>query len=308
MNCELYYPGFVRKAITFSIDDGNVPNDKKFLDIVKPCGIKGTFNLCSHNLRHLSREGYVEFYRGYEIANHCKYHPFVFNDWDEYRFADTPFDERTADPALVYPRPGYPGQYMCHVKSGWRMVTDAEHYLLYEQESRRELEELFGEGTVNGFVWPYGKQGNREVYETLCSRGYYGLRKTGNTFDLDAFAIPKDRNNWSYNANNVKLLEVAAMYEACPDDGTLKFFCFGVHSIDFERSGNWDELETFAKTYGNRPDTYYYASVGEIFAYEDAARELLVEENAVTNPSSVTLYLKCNGRELVLAPQERAEL
>ena len=42
-----YYPGWTRKSITFTIDDGNLKLDRKFLDVVKPAGLKGTFNLCT---------------------------------------------------------------------------------------------------------------------------------------------------------------------------------------------------------------------------------------------------------------------
>ena len=45
MTIKKYFPGFTQKAITFSIDDGNLKHDKTFIDIVKPAGIKGTFNL-----------------------------------------------------------------------------------------------------------------------------------------------------------------------------------------------------------------------------------------------------------------------
>ena len=40
-----FFPGWVRKSITFTIDDGNIEMDKKFIDITVPAGIKGTFNL-----------------------------------------------------------------------------------------------------------------------------------------------------------------------------------------------------------------------------------------------------------------------
>jgi hypothetical protein len=36
---EIYYPNSSRKAISFTIDDGNVPRDKNFIDIVNPHGI-----------------------------------------------------------------------------------------------------------------------------------------------------------------------------------------------------------------------------------------------------------------------------
>ena len=49
-----FFPGWVRKSVTFTIDDGNIKMDKKFLDIVKPAGILGTFNL--HRVDALSPE------------------------------------------------------------------------------------------------------------------------------------------------------------------------------------------------------------------------------------------------------------
>ena len=36
-----YFPGFTRKAITFTMDDGNVRPDQKFIDIIKPYGFLG---------------------------------------------------------------------------------------------------------------------------------------------------------------------------------------------------------------------------------------------------------------------------
>ena len=68
------YPNGSRKAITFTIDDGNITYDKKFLEILKPHGIKGTFNLCSDHMNYMSKKEYVDFYSGYEISNHCKAH------------------------------------------------------------------------------------------------------------------------------------------------------------------------------------------------------------------------------------------
>ena len=82
-----YFPGWTRKSFTFTIDDGNLEMDRRFLDIVKPRGILGTFNLCTPKFNELSAEGYRDFYRGYEIANHCKDHPTVERDGYEYPLA-----------------------------------------------------------------------------------------------------------------------------------------------------------------------------------------------------------------------------
>ena len=87
-----FFPGWTRKSVTFSIDDGNIPMDTKFLSIVRPAGILGTFNLCSHWTDKMSPAEYREFYRGYEIANHCKYHPQVFSDTMRFVISDEKFD------------------------------------------------------------------------------------------------------------------------------------------------------------------------------------------------------------------------
>jgi hypothetical protein len=240
---------------------------------------------------------------GFEIANHVKYHPFPFIDGVENKFTDAPFDEANADPDLTY-NGKIPGHYMVKKGNGWRMACSDGDYIRYTKECNEELEEIFGKGSVTGFVWPYGKQNNRYVYEELCKMGFYGLRITGNTRDKDGFAIPKDRNNWSYNANNVALLEVAKMYEECPDDGTLKFFSFGVHSVDFERSGNWHELVEFAEKFGDRPGDYWYCTIREAFDYEDAVKALEITDNSVKNNSLLSVYVKINGEKIKLDPKE----
>ena len=91
-------------------------------------------------------------------------------------------------------------------------------------------------------------------------------------------------------------------YESYPDDGALKFFAFGVHSIDFERDDKWGDLSVFAEKYGNRPDTYWYASVGEIFDYEEALSSLKITESLIENPSNLTVYFEIDGERKLLEP------
>ena len=54
--------------------------------------------------------------------------------------------------------------------------------------------------------------------------------------------------------------------------------------------------------YGDRPNDYWYATVADIFDYEDAVKSLKISENTIENPSSVTLYVKIDGKETVLEP------
>ncbi len=72
------FSGWTKKSVTFTIDDGNIAYDTKFLGIIKPCGIHGTFNLCEPN--RVTPDEYRALYRGYEIANHCKHHPLSFDE------------------------------------------------------------------------------------------------------------------------------------------------------------------------------------------------------------------------------------
>ena len=301
MNVSVFYPNFVRKAITFTIDDGNLETDRAFLDIVKPAGIKGTFNLCSQNLSRMSAEEYRAFYDGYEIANHVKYHPYAMADGKDYPVKNEPFDPETADPAFLYPA-NVAGVYHQHLPRGWRSIADGKTYIRLADECRAELEAVFGEGSVRGFVWPFCRQENAELLAHLQSAGYYGLRgvRGGGIRDEENFDLPRDRDNWVYTATHETLTETAAAFAAYPDDGKLKWFAIGVHSVDFKKAGKWDDLRAFAKAFGNRPAEYWYATVGEIFAYEDAANALRVSETALENPTDTDLFLTCNGERVTL--------
>lgn len=302
-----FFPNWTRKSVTFTIDDGNIPMDTKFLSIVKPHGILGTFNLNSNNTSTFDAEGYREFYQGYEIANHCKKHPFALDDDNKLEISDQSFDEVISDPTKLY-KTDDQGCYYIKKPNGWRMVADTETYIRLADEGRAELENIFGKGNVSSYVWPFCEQNNVQVKNHLKNSGYYGIRKTGCVEDKTAFDMPKDRMAWSYNANHLNLLNIMEKYEAQPDDGKLKFFSFGVHSIDWERADNWNELAEFSDTYGNRPEDYYYATVGDIFAYEDAIKSLEVTDTYIYNPTSVKLYIKINDKRIVLPAKTKFPL
>ena len=291
-----FFPGWVRRAISFTIDDGNVPMDTKFLSYVRPAGIKGTFNLCAPWA--LTAEEYRTLYEGYDIANHCNYHPFPFTAERNAAIKDEVFDKERADKNFYYPA-GIDGLYR-NFTWEWKYIATDEKYLSLAKDCTRELNDVFGEGRVKDFVWPYGEQPNAIVMQGLIDMGFRSIRKTGDVGDRDGFSLPRDRMHWSYNAHHKTLLEVADRFESYPDDGSLKLFCFGVHSIDFEKAGNWDDLAVFCERFGNRPDEYWYAGMGDIFAYEDALKTLRVTEKELRNDSDTDLFLKINGAPTVL--------
>ena len=298
---DIFYPSYTKKAVTFTIDDGNLQYDEKLISILRPAGIKGTFNLCSNI--NVGNEGRMrEMYDGYEIANHVKYHPFVNYDGIDLAVCDEKFSEENADPRFIYRVDGRDGFFWQIKGNGWRQMTYEGDFIRYIDEGFSELNAIFGEGSIRDFVWPYCEQDNAAVKAHIRAT-HRSARKTGCTLDTEGFAIPNDKYAWSYNANHKTILEVMEKYESYPDDGELKMFAFGVHAIDFERDGTWDDLEMFAKKYGSRPDTYWYAAVGEIFDYEEAVRSLIVTESKIKNPSDITVYLTVDGEREYVYPK-----
>lgn len=293
-----YFPGWTRKSITFTIDDGNVALDTKFLNIVKPAGILGTFNLTTP-LTQGTPDEYRALYDGYEIANHNRRHANPFRVSEPPQMKDELFDPAAADERYTY-RTEEEGVYRTKYHYGWVYVLTDDKYMEYVDSCTRDLEDVFGKGKIRSYVWPNGQHDHPVVTGRITHHGFQSVRKTGCTTDTTGFAMPADRMAWSYNANNTNLTEVAALYEAYPDDGALKFFCFGVHSHDFERAGNWYVLEDFARRYGNRPEDYYYASVGTLMDYEDAVAAVTVTDTAVINPTDVDLYIKVDGERITL--------
>ncbi|MBR5139739.1 MAG: polysaccharide deacetylase family protein [Clostridia bacterium] len=291
-----YFPGFTPKAITFSIDDGSVVYDKIFLDIVRPAGIKGTFNLFPRAKSEISDDELRARYSGYEISNHCKRHPFAFNVEKEYAFSDDPFDPETADKNLVY-KGDREGVYRIYHRSYWATIAENDAYLKLAAETKEELEEVFGKGSVKGFVWPFGQQKNPELFEAL-KKEYPFIRKAFS----ESFDLPLDRMAWGVNATSSDFETKILEFEALDDDGELKFFCFGLHSVDFERQKKWDALKSFAKEYGNRPTDFWYASVGDIFEYEDAINAIKITEKEIINPTDKELYITLDGKRYILLP------
>ena len=290
------FPGWTKKAVSFTIDDGNLRLDKKFIDTVRPGGITGSFNLCGiGKMGSLTPEEYREFYRGFEVTNHCKSHPKVILPDDNYVIADEPFDFATADKEKIY-KSNIDGLYYKYFTTWWGYVATTEAYIKLIDEGKSELESVFGEGSVVAYVWPYHSQKDQRLHDHLKAAGYASVRTTG----MADFTLPKDRMNWCYNANHTNLNARAAEFDALADDGELKWFCFGVHSHDFENNNCWDVLETFVANYGNRPEDFWYATVRDILEYEDAVNLAEITDTEITNNSGKELYAKIGEKKIVI--------
>ncbi len=318
-----YYPGFVRKSVTFTIDDGDLKLDPKFISIVKPAGIVGTFNLC----RTSGAEAitYLNLYKGFEVANHMNIHSLPTSDkydFSSLNFKDEVFNSSTSDTSYVYKSKDTPGLYYIdysYYSSGtpntsaghkpyWHPVATYEAYTKDVDATKADIESVFGEGSVVGYVYPHGIF-NESIKQYLKESGYLYARATaasGLARPVNDFSLPKDRYCWIYNANASDLNEVMAKYDALADDGTLKFFSFGVHAVDFD--GKWYVLESFAKKYGNRPEDFWYASNRDIFEYEDAVNALEIYEDKIVNPSNIDVFVTINNVKTIIHANSVYEL
>ncbi len=301
-----YFPGFVRKAVTFTIDDGNIEMDKKFLNIVRPAGILGTFNLCGAS--KISPEEYREMYAGYEISNHARLHPELMIPNAGYIFSEEPFNKETADLKTLYRHPEEKdvwlvnGYYYGVSTERWFKIADVENYNRLIDEAQAEFDKVFGKGACRSFVWPFGLQVDYpKIHEHVRELGYYGARDAGRP--VESFSMPKDRMFWKYCAHHLNILPVMEEFEKLPDDCELKFFSFGVHSIDYESDNAWDNLKTFCEKYGNRPSEFYYSTVGDIFDYEDAISALTITDTEIKNDSKLKMYVKIDGKPVVIEPK-----
>ncbi len=318
-----YFPGFVRKTITFSIDDGDIANDPTFLSIVRPAGILGTFNLKDTSATTAAK--LLILYDGYEIASHHMLHCLPENEknysdtynWDTLQKMDAIFNSSTANPQYMYKSSEYEGLWYIATaywsngvppvvtgSTRWDPVADNATYIKYADLTKTNLEKVFGLGSVVGFAAPHGEM-NETIRQYLKDNGYLYMRKAGspNLGDTDGdgiidFDIPADRYSWNYNAWHSNLNDLMAQFDALNTGGELKMFSFGVHAVDYK--DYWDELRAFADKYGNRSDKYWYATNREIFEYQDAINTLEFTSDSIINSSSVAVFITVDNVKTII--------
>lgn len=264
------FPGFRRKALTLSYDDG-VRQDKRLISIMKQYGLKGTFNLNSgmfadtydkETCGKMTKKEALDLYlpAGMEIATHGSRHlsltdvemPLAVND----------------------------------------IVTD-----------RKELERDFG-CVIKGMAYANGAY-NDEVVDMLSKIGIAYARTAVAT---ESFELPTDwlRLHTTCHHNNPRLMELAKKfveqtehwYYWCQE---LQLFYLWGHSYEFDNDNNWNIIEEFAAYIGNREDIWY-ATNGEIFDYLQACKrlEFSMDGSIVKNPTSMDIYLNYLETKVVI--------
>lgn len=270
----LRYPGFKRKALTLSYDDG-VRQDKKLISIMQKHGLKGTFNInggmfgTEYNGEEVGRmtvEEAVELYNssGMEVAIHGFKH----------------LSLAKVDSAIA--------------------VNDVI-------KDRVELENIFGR-IIKGMAYANGSY-NDDVVDLLKKCGVNYSRTVVST---EKFELPTDWLKLPATAhhNNPRLMELAEQFVNLPKGrhfwyDTPKLFYLWGHSYEFDTNKNWNVIEEFAEFMGGREDIWY-ATNGEIFDYVTAfdRLEYNAEGTIIHNPSAIDLYLSYKDKEVLIRAGE----
>lgn len=281
----LRFPGGLRKAVTFSYDDG-CRDDIRLAATLDRFGIKGTFNIVSSRIAgdsngwELSEEELKEHIlkQGHEIACHCAHH---------------------RAPGKQRPIVG---------------ITEA-------LECRLELERRFG-GIIQGMAYPdSGINGfsNSAAYsnirEYLKDIDIAYSRTLGG--DNDWFELPTDWYAWMPTAHheNPRIFDYIDKFNSITEKEhsvsalTPKLFYLWGHSFEFARNNNWDRLERICEQLSGKDDVWYATNI-EIYNYVNAYNSLVYSADGYTvyNPTLVEIWLTVDGKIYSVRSGETLEL
>ena len=268
MDWNLLYPQGLKKALTFSYDDGQI-HDRRLVETLNRYGMKGTFHLNSGTLSTrisfdtLDTEGFVtkneiaSLYKGHEIA--------------------------------------------CHgVRHAWLTQLTKEQLLREIWEDRRALEQISGY-PVCGMSYAFGVYCD-EAIQVLKMTGIEYSRTVEST---NKFTIPPDFLRWGPTCHhNDNVLDLAAdfLYQS-PYQKLSLFYVWG-HSYEFDRDNNWDVIEEFCKRLAFNSEIWYTTNI-EFVRYIRAVKSLVsdVDGSMIYNPSGLTVWVKAaDSRILQISP------
>jgi len=274
----LRFPGFRRKAVTLSYDDG-VRQDKRLVDIMKRYGIKGTFNIngggiakeiTSPTSGKLTKEEILETYipSGMEVACH-----------------------------------GYK-----HLSLG---VVPMPHGAADILDDRRALESLLGR-IVNGMAYANGTY-NADVISMLSTLGIIYSRTVKSTENFELYLNPLEWHPTCHH-NNPRLMELARAFVT--EEGirpnyrrhTKLFYLWG-HAYEFDNNDNWAVIEEFCEYIGGREEIWY-ATNKEIVEYITAydRLEFTLAGDRVYNPSALDVYIRIKDKDIIVHAGEQVAI
>lgn len=277
----MQFPGGRQKALTLSYDDG-VQQDIRMIEILDKYGIKCTFNLNSYSFEE-----------------------------DERSYAEGQIHRRMARREAIE-------IYSQAIANGHEVATHGYSHPFLDKlppemvayeivEDRKCLEAMFGK-VIKGHAYPFGTTDNRAV-EVLRNCGILYARTTVSTKRFD---IPTDwlRMPATCHHNAPELMQLADQFLNEPIRYLHpKLFYLWGHTYEFDTNNNWEVIEKFAETIGNRDDVWY-ANNMQVYEYVEAYRALQFSSNGniVYNPSAITVWFTTGGKGVKVEPGETVKI
>lgn len=303
-----YYPGFTRKAVTFSIDDGSATYDPILVELYNRYGFKATFNIYGNPT--------YSIYAGHEIANHgCHEDGIKTSSTSPYTLSTVLTKIKEQNDKLntgIAANPSIDNDsvtsYVHPYTSGYRFLSDT----VYTDETELSaLAALFtAEGKTEYNVEKLAKMTEAEIYcaylnaigitSNRYATGYNAAGYAANGYDL-----PEDFMLWEPTMHQYMIKSSSADgytntyangFRDLADDGKLKLFYAWGHGQEIVTEGDAtgtklaaSALEAFLQMFAG--DEYYKDTVSGIREYVGATRSLIVADGTILNPTDVAVYI-----------------
>lgn len=246
------YPQGLRKALTFSYDDGQA-FDKKLIEIFNKYGLKGTFHLNSGRLgiqrgkdNYIKPEEVKDVYQGHEVACHGVQH--------------------RNPPTITLSQ----------------MVTEIG-------QDRQELEKLTG-GLVQGMSYAYGNY-SEEVKQIAKSLGIKYSRTVQETLSFFPPVDFLEWHPTCHH-NNSKLMELADKFIDMPGFYELPVMYVWGHSFEFGWPNDWSIIENFAKKMSGLEDTWYTTNMEICnYIQAVRSQEFSADSLTMHNPTALNIWV-----------------
>lgn len=252
MEFKLLYPGFRKKAVTFSYDDG-IRQDRTTVSILKSHHRKGTFNLnfgqsgeekfrSGIDCSHLNLSECTSLYQGREIASHTFSHPH----------------------REELPLPNQIEQY---------------------QKDIEGLTAIFGQ-EILGAAYPYGTY-NSDTIKALKANHLLYSRTTKSTY---SFSLPIDFYLWHPTIHHRDKRREERLDAFAKTKEELALFYIWGHSYEFARDDNFSLLDHICSRLEKDKETYYGTN-RKIYDYVHCATRVYYRNGIYHNPSQMDVCL-----------------
>ncbi len=249
----LRYPGGLKKALTFSYDDGP-KSDERFIELLKKYNLKSTFHIFSRDFLgdnpKFTKESFKKIYDNLncEVACHASHHPFL---------ATLPSASAVLD-----------------------VISD-----------RKILEEVT-EKIVKGMSYPYGNF-NSEVADILskCQINYCRTTKSTESFELPENWLVLHPTAHHSNPKIFELIDKFLNNDVRKNPEMLYIWGHTFEFARNIPFNSWEHIEKVLSSLSGKEDIWY-ATNGEIFDYiRDFKRlEFSAECDIVYNPTNREIW------------------